>query len=371
MYVKKAASAPGIKAICLNIAHDCNLSCDYCFADKGDYGTGRSLMSLNTAKRALEFLVENSGTRHNLEVDFFGGEPLMNFDVIRKTVEYKYELERIYDKKINCTITTNGTVMNDEIADFINAHMDNVVISIDGRKETHDRARHYPSGKGSYNTAVKNAKKVLDGRSPDKSHYIRGTFTNRNLDFTEDVMHLSALGFKEISVEPVIGRGEDFHLSENDIARIMDEYEALALKIKAARDDGGHVNFYHFNSNIYDGPCLYKRISACGAGYEYIAVAPGGKIYPCHQFVGEKKFEMGDVESGITNRNTVDLFRNSNIFTKEECANCWAKYYCSGGCHAESYYRHGSIYKQDMLSCELQKKRIECAIYLDICREAV
>ena len=366
VYDEKEYINKGVKAICLNIAHDCNLACEYCFASKGDYKVKKELMSSETSKSTLYFLVKNSGDREKLEVDFFGGEPLLNFDVIKKTVAYGKELEKQYNKKINYTITTNGTIMNDEIIDFINNNMDNLVISIDGRPDVHDAMRYYNLHKGSYDTTLKNAKSILAARDEDKSHYIRGTYTKKNLDFSKDVEHLIKEGFKEISIEPVVGSGEDFHLKDDDIENIQLEYEKLTMMILKKRKEGNHINFYHFNANLYGGPCIYKRIAACGAGFEYLAVAPNGKIYPCHQFVGEDDLELGDIRSGIVNNELVSYFQKTNIFSKEDCFGCWAKYFCSGGCHANSYFSNKDIREPEHLSCELQKKRIECAIFLEI-----
>ncbi|MDN5317139.1 MAG: uncharacterized protein PWR08_1264 [Thermoanaerobacterium sp.] len=350
-----------VKALCLHVSHDCNLRCEYCFASKGDYNTGRKLMSEEVAFKAVDYLVKNSTGRRNIEIDFFGGEPLLNFDVVKAIVNYGRSLEDKFNKKFYFTITTNGTLLDDEKIKFLNENMDNVVISIDGRKEIHDEIRHYASGNGSYDKIVPLAKKLVEERN-GKSYFIRGTFTNKNKDFSRDVFHLADLGFKEISVEPVVGTGDEIYFDETDLQEILDEYENLAKLYVERLKSGKPFRFYHFNLNLYNGPCLLKRITACGAGYEYLAVSPEGDIYPCHQFVGQKEFIIGNINDGITNVEIKDKFKNNNIFAKEECKNCWAKLFCSGGCHANAYFTNKDISKPNEIACILQKKRIECAI---------
>ncbi|NPV27876.1 MAG: thioether cross-link-forming SCIFF peptide maturase [Firmicutes bacterium] len=354
-----------IKALCLHVAHDCNLSCAYCFASKGNYQSRRSLMSEEVAIKAVDFLIDNSGKRHNIEIDFFGGEPLLNFNTIKKVVLYGRKVEKNRGKKFYFTITTNGTLLNQENIDFINEYIDNVVISLDGRKEVHDSIRYDRVGKGTYDRIVPLAQKLVSGRNT-KSYFIRGTFTARNKDFTRDVMHLADLGFKEISVEPVVGVGKDIHIKEEDIQTILDEYEKLAVEYLNCLQQGRNFRFYHFNLNLYEGPCIYKRIISCGAGFEYFAVSPEGHLYPCHQFVGQKDFVMGDIYHGIENTKLLDKFKNNNILTKERCRECWAKLFCSGGCHANAWYSNGDIAKPNDIACELQKKRIECAIMVQV-----
>lgn len=356
----------GLKAICLHVAHDCNLRCEYCFASKGDYKTGRTLMSKETAFKALDYLVEHSGARKHIEVDFFGGEPLMNFDVIKATVEYGRSLEKKTGKKFFFTMTTNAFHVTLEQAEFLNEQMGNIVISLDGRPEVNDRMRKNIAGKGSYADIVKNAKLIVDGRG-DKQYFIRGTFTSFNKDFSQDVRHIRSLGFKEISIEPVTGKGSPLHIKQEDVNDILNEYERFAVEYANSDTD---YRFYHFNINIYDGPCLSKRITACGAGTEYTAVAPDGKFYPCHQFVGQDEFAIGDLEEGITNTELQIQFASANVFGKEKCKQCWAKYFCSGGCHANAYYTNGDILQPDDIACTLQKKRIECAIMIQVARSA-
>ncbi|NLI61453.1 MAG: thioether cross-link-forming SCIFF peptide maturase [Clostridiales bacterium] len=357
----------GIKALCLHAAHDCNLGCEYCFASKGDYATNRSLMSYEVACKSLEFLAANSGTRRNIEVDFFGGEPLLNFDVIKKTVAYGKELEKRTNKKFYFTITTNGTILNDEIMDFINENMDNIVISLDGRKEVNDAMRPDRGDHGTYDKIVSNARKIVDSRD-GKQYYMRGTFTANNLDFGGDVFHIANLGFKEVSVEPVVGSGEPFHLTMEHLPAILEEYEKLAMEYLEYTEQGKELNYYHFNINLYDGPCIHRRIVACGAGFEYLAVSPEGDIYPCHQFVGQPEFIMGNVYKGIDKPELGVDFKDCNIFTKEECSNCWAKYFCSGGCHANAFFSYEDIHKPNEIACIMQKKRIECAMMVEVAR---
>lgn len=357
----------GIKALCLHVAHDCNLMCEYCFASKGSYKVAKNLMSEEIAFKAVDFLLNNSGKRKNVEIDFFGGEPLLNFDVVKKTVDYGRKVEKLKDKNIHFTITTNGVLLDDEKIKYINDNMDNVVISIDGRKEIHDTIRYDTARNGTYGRILEKAQKLVRERK-DKSYFIRGTFTSRNLDFSKDVFHLADLGFGEISVEPVVGAGEDFHIRKEHIGDIVKEYEHLAYSYIERIKNGKPFRFYHFNINLYDGPCIYKRVASCGAGTEYFAVTPEGDLYPCHQFVGETGFKVGNINSGIENYNISNRFADANIFKKDECRNCWAKLYCSGGCHANSYYSNGDILKPEETVCEMQRKRIECAIMIEACK---
>lgn len=362
--------ADSIKALCLHVSHDCNLSCEYCFASKGDYKSGRRLMTKDIALKAVDYLVSNSGYRHNIEIDFFGGEPLMNFDTVKEVVAYGRELENKTGKKFYFTITTNGILLDEEKINFINKYIDNVVISIDGRKEVHDSIRYDRAGRGTYDRIVPLAQKLVGGRN-GKSYFVRGTFTSRNKDFSKDVMHLAEdLGFREISVEPVVGSGDELFIKEQDIPDILNEYEKFAAEYLKCLQEGSSFRFYHFNLNLYEGPCIYKRITACGAGFEYLAVSPEGYLYPCHQFVGQKEFIMGDVFEGIGNEKLKQSFKNNNILTKEKCRDCWAKLFCSGGCHANAWYSNGSILKPNEIACTLQKKRIECAIMIQALRHA-
>lgn len=353
----------GLKALCLHVSHDCNLRCEYCFASSGDYNSGRILMDKEVALKAIDYLVQNSNNRHNIEIDFFGGEPLMNFDVVKETVTYGRKLEKTTGKHFYFTITTNGTLLDKEKISFINENMDNVVISIDGRKEVHNAVRHDRAGRGSYDRIVPLAKELVAGRN-GKSYFIRGTFTARNKDFTKDVMHLADLGFKEISVEPVVGSGDDLYFKESDIPDLLKEYENLTSEYIERLSNGGDFRFYHLNIDLYEGPCLFKRITACGAGYEYLAVSPEGDLYPCHQFVGQDKFVLGNLSAGISNNEMCDEFMKNNILNKKKCRDCWAKLFCSGGCHANAYFSNNSILEPNELSCILQRKRIECAIMI-------
>lgn len=354
----------GIKALCLHVAHDCNLRCKYCFADEGDYHMTKELMSFDVAKNAIDFLLENSGTRKNVEVDFFGGEPLMNMDVVRKTVEYGREAEKTHNKTIHFTITTNAMLLTDEIMTYINENMDNVVLSLDGRKEVQDAKRPDVGGHGSYDRVVKNIKEFVEIRG-DKTHYVRGTYTADNCDFGKDAMHLFDLGFNVISIEPVVGSDQPFHLKQENVPVLKEEYERLATKYLALKKEGKPIHFYHFDINIYGGPCLQRRLTACGAGNEYFAVAPNGDIYPCHQFVGIEEFKAGNVEGGITHREVCDEMSQITVYSKAACHDCWAKYFCSGGCHANAWFSNGDLKKPNDIACELQKKRIECAIAIN------
>ena len=352
-----------LKALCLHVAHDCNLRCEYCFASEGDYNSGRKLMSKEVALKAVDYLVENSGGRQKIEIVFFGGEPLMNFDVVKEVVKYGREIEKKGNKRFHFTITTNGVLLDPEKINFINEQMDNVVISVDGRKEKHDAIRHTINGKGSYDTIIPKIQKLIKGRN-GKSYFVRGTFTTKNKDFSKDVMHLADLGFKEISVEPVVGSGTDLHFTESDLPEIMNEYEDLALQYIEQLKKKDPFRFYHFYINLEGGPCLFKRVTACGAGYEYLAVSPDGKLYPCHQFVGEDKFVVGDIYKGIFNQTLCDVLEENTVFEKDLCRKCWAKLYCSGGCHANAYYTNADIKKPNEISCQLQKKRMECALMI-------
>ena len=353
-----------VKSMCLNIAHDCNLRCEYCFAAKGDFGRGRMLMPLAVAKKAIDFLIEKSGTRHNLEVDFFGGEPLMNFNVVKETVAYARSLEKEHNKNFRFTITTNGLLLTDDKIDFINREMSNVVLSIDGRKEVNDRLRVRADGGGSYDTIVPRFQKLVSTRG-DKDYYARGTFTKYNLDFTEDVLHLAELGFDQISVEPVVSDPKlSYSIQEEDLPRVFEEYERLAHTIIARRKEGRGFNFFHFMIDLDQGPCAIKRLRGCSCGNEYIAVTPEGDIFPCHQFVGEEEWKMGNVLDGSFDLKRKNEFALANVYSKDQCKNCWAKFYCSGGCNANNWQYGGDIHKPHELACALEQKRLECAVMI-------
>lgn len=351
-----------VKALCLHVAHDCNLRCKYCFASQGDFKGDRSLMTFETGKKALDFLLQNSGNRRNLEVDFFGGEPLMNFDLVKKLVAYGREEEKKYDKHFRFTITTNGVLLDDEIQDFINENMDNVVLSIDGRKEINDEMRPTTNGKGSYDMIVPKFKELIDKRG-DKDYFIRGTFTNENLDFSEDLEDFYSHGFKKTSIEPVVtDEREPYAIREEHLDKILSEYEKMSKDYIEIRKKDKDFSFFHFIIDLSQGPCIVKRTVGCGAGSEYVAITPQGEIYPCHQFVGEEDFLLGNVDEGIKNTDLRDTFKNSNVYTNEDCPTCWARYYCSGGCHANAYYSNNDLSKPYKVGCEMEKKRIECAI---------
>lgn len=354
-----------VKALCLHIAHDCNLGCKYCFAEEGEYHGRRALMSYETGKKALDFLVFNSGNRRNLEVDFFGGEPLMNWNVVKQLVEYGRSLEAPHHKKFRFTLTTNGMLLNDEIMDFCNREMSNVVLSLDGRKAVNDYMRPTRSGKrGSYDVIVPKFQKFAASRGT-KDYYVRGTFTRYNQDFSEDVKHFADLGFGQMSIEPVVAAPEEpYAIREEDLPRIMDEYDKLALEYIERKKDGRGFNFFHFMIDLNQGPCVAKRLSGCGSGTEYLAVTPWGDFYPCHQFVGQEEFLMGNVDTGIIKPKIRDEFKLCNVYAKEKCRKCFARFYCSGGCAANSYNFHGSITDVYDIGCEMQKKRIECAIMI-------
>ena len=364
-YIEKFKTRPTVvKALCLHIAHDCNLACRYCFAEEGEYHGRRELMSFEVGKAALDFLIANSGNRRNLEVDFFGGEPLMNFDVVKQLVAYGREQEKLHNKNFRFTLTTNGVLLNDDIMEFANKEMGNVVLSIDGRKEVHDHMRPFRKGAGSYDLIVPKFQKFAESRNQDK-YYVRGTFTHNNLDFSKDVLHLADLGFKQISVEPVVAQPtEDYALREEDLPQLFEEYDKLAVEMIKRHKEGKDFNFFHFMIDLEGGPCVAKRLSGCGSGTEYLAVTPWGDFYPCHQFVGNEAFLMGNVYDGIKNTELQSEFKCCNVYAKEKCRNCFARFYCSGGCVANSYNFHGSITDAYDIGCELEKKRVECAIMI-------
>ncbi|MDR7856429.1 thioether cross-link-forming SCIFF peptide maturase [Tissierella sp.] len=351
-----------VKAMCLHVAHDCNLKCNYCFASQGNFKGERSLMSLEVGKKSLEYLAKNSGSRRNLEVDFFGGEPLMNFQLVKDLVAYGKILEKEYNKNFRFTITTNGILLDDDKIDFINENMDNVVLSLDGRKEVNDNMRKTISGEGSYDIILPKFKEMVDKRG-DKDYYIRGTFTSKNIDFSKDALDFYNNGFKKISIEPVVTSEEmEYALREEHLQSVLEEYEKFSKEYINIKRKDKDFFFFHFMIDLSQGPCIIKRAVGCGAGSEYMAVTPEGDLYPCHQFVGEKEFQMGNVFQGVHNTSLRDKFKNANVYNKEECRVCWARFYCSGGCHANSHYAHNDITKPYRLGCEMEKKRIECAI---------
>ncbi len=358
---------PVVKALCLNVAHDCNLKCKYCFAAQGDFGGEKELMSFEVGKAAIDYLIANSGSRNNLEIDFFGGEPLMNFEVVKQLVDYGRSVEKDYNKNIRFTITTNGVLLNDEIIDYINENMHNVVLSLDGRKEVNDNMRPTLNDKGSYDITLPRFKKLVEKRAKDKYYYIRGTFTRDNLDFSKDVMHFADLGFKLTSVEPVVGdESNPYALREEDLPRIFEEYEKFAVEYADRQLQGDGFKFFHFMIDLNQGPCVIKRITGCGAGNEYLSVTPNGDIYPCHQFVGNEEFKMANIfdEEIVLPENLKNMFREAHVYTKEECKQCWNKFYCSGGCHANAINFNNDISKPYELGCEMQRKRTECSIMI-------
>lgn len=351
-----------VKAMCLHIAHDCNLKCNYCFASQGNFKGEKALMTSEVGKQAIEYLAKNSGSRRNLEVDFFGGEPLMNFELVKELVDYGRSLEEKYNKNFRFTITTNGVLLDDEKIDYINENMDNVVLSLDGRKEVNDNMRRTVSNEGSYDIIVPKFKKLVEKRG-DKDYYIRGTFTSKNTDFSKDALDFYNNGFKKISVEPVVTSEEmDYALREEHLQTVLNEYEEFSKEYINIKKKDKDFYFFHFMIDLEQGPCIIKRAVGCGAGSEYMAITPQGDIYPCHQFVGEEKFNMGNVFEGVHNTELRDTFKKANVYNKEECRVCWARFYCSGGCHANSYYAHNDLNKAYKLGCEMEKKRIECAI---------
>lgn len=355
-----------IKALCLHVAHTCNLNCEYCFASQGKYHGERALMSFEVGKRALDFLIENSGTRRNLEVDFFGGEPLMNWDVVKELVSYARVQEKIHNKNFRFTLTTNGILIDDDVIDFCNREMSNVVLSLDGRPEVHDRLRKDYQGRGSYDIIVPKFQEFVKRRG-DKNYYMRGTFTHNNVDFTNDIFHMADLGFTELSMEPVVCSPEDASaLTEADLPILFEQYEILAKEMIKRKKAGNGFTFYHYMLDLTHGPCIYKRISGCGSGTEYMAVTPTGDLYPCHQFVGDTKYLLGNIWDGVTNKEIQNEFKLCNAYARKECDDCWAKLYCSGGCAANSYHASGKITGIYEYGCELFKKRIECAVMIQV-----
>ena len=357
-----------VKALCLHVAHTCNLNCSYCFASQGKYHGDRALMSFEVGKRAFDFLIENSGSRRNLEVDFFGGEPSLNFDVVKQLVEYARSVEKQHGKNFRFTYTTNGMVLTDEMMEFINREMHNVVLSLDGRKEVNDRFRRDYADRGSYETIVPNFQKLVESRN-GKGYYVRGTYTHHNVDFTNDLFHMADLGFTELSMEPVVCAPSDpCALTDEDLPILFEQYEILAKEMIKREKEGRGFTFYHYMLDLKHGPCIYKRITGCGSGTEYMAVTPWGELYPCHQFVGDEKYSLGNIYDGIKNTEVQDEFRGCNSYSREECRDCWAKLYCSGGCAANAYHATGSIGGVYKYGCELFKKRIECAVMIQVAR---
>ncbi|MEE1197726.1 MAG: thioether cross-link-forming SCIFF peptide maturase [Acutalibacteraceae bacterium] len=355
-----------IKALCLHVAHTCNLNCSYCFASQGKYQGERALMSFETGKQAFDFLIANSGSRKNLEVDFFGGEPLMDWEVVKQLVKYAREVEKKHNKNFRFTLTTNGILIDDEVIDFANKEMSNVVLSLDGRKEINDHFRKDYNGKGSYDTIVPKFKRLVEKRG-GKDYYMRGTFTHNNVDFTNDIFHMADLGFTELSMEPVVCPPDDpYALTEQDLPELFKQYEILAKEMIRRKKAGNGFTFYHYMLDLKNGPCIYKRITGCGSGTEYMAVTPWGDLYPCHQFVGDEKYLLGNIWDGVTNTAVQDEFRSCNAYARKECKDCWAKLYCSGGCAANSYHATGSINGVYEYGCELFKKRIECAVMMQV-----
>lgn len=365
----KAKSGNVIKALCLHVAHTCNLNCSYCFASQGKYHGDRGLMSFEVGKRALDFLVENSGSRRNLEVDFFGGEPLMNWQVVKDLVMYARSIEKQVNKNFRFTLTTNGVLIDDDVIEFANREMHNVVLSLDGRKDIHDRVRVDYNGNGSWEKIVPKFQKLVSARG-NKDYYMRGTFTHANPDFTNDINVMLDLGFDQLSMEPVVCASDDeAALTQDDLPIVLEQYEILAKDMLKKDREGKDYTFYHYMIDLKGGPCIYKRISGCGSGTEYMAVTPWGDLYPCHQFVGEEKFKLGNVFDGVTNNDVRENFRRCNVYARPECNDCWAKLYCSGGCAANAYHATGDITGVYKYGCELFKKRMECAIMIQVAKD--
>ncbi|WP_163427018.1 thioether cross-link-forming SCIFF peptide maturase [Eubacterium pyruvativorans] len=355
-----------VKALCLHVAHTCNLNCSYCFASQGKFHGERAIMSMETAKRAIDFLVENSGNHVNLEVDFFGGEPLLNWDVVKGTVAYARSIEKEHGKNFRFTLTTNGVGLNDEVMEFANREMHNVVLSLDGRKEIHDRLRKFVDGRGSYDVIVPKFQEFVKRRG-DKEYYMRGTFTHDNVDFTKDLFHMVDLGFDRLSMEPVVcDPSEPYALTEEDLPKIYEQYEILAKYMLQKEKEGHPITFYHYMLDLTGGPCIYKRISGCGSGTEYFAVTPWGDLFPCHQFVGEEQFKMGDIWNGIQREDIRQDFKMCNVYAREECRDCWARLYCSGGCAANAFHGTGDIRGVYEYGCDIFRKRMECAIMMQV-----
>ena len=355
-----------VKALCLHVAHTCNLNCSYCFASQGKYQGDRALMSFEVGKQAFDFLIANSGSRRNLEVDFFGGEPLMNWEVVKRLVAYAREQEKLHDKNFRFTLTTNGMLLSDEVDDFLNREMSNVVLSLDGRKEIHDHLRKDYAGHGSYDAIVPKFKRLVEKRG-GQNYYMRGTFTHNNVDFTNDIFHMADLGFTELSMEPVVCAPTDpYALTEEDLPELFRQYELLAEEMIRRKKAGNGFVFYHYMLDLKNGPCIYKRITGCGSGTEYMAVTPWGELFPCHQFVGDPKYSLGNIWDGVTNLAVQEEFRHCNAYARPECRDCWAKLYCSGGCAANAYHATGKISGVYEYGCELFKKRIECAVMMQV-----
>ena len=364
----KEKTAGVVKALCLHIAHTCNLNCAYCFASQGKYHGDRAVMSYEVGKQALDFLVANSGTRRNLEVDFFGGEPLMKFEVVKQLVAYARSIEKECGKNFRFTLTTNGLLIDDDVIDFANRECSNVVLSLDGRKEIHDRYRVDYAGEGSWERIVPKFQKMVEARG-HKNYYMRGTFTHANPDFLKDIQTMLDLGFTELSMEPVVcAPGDPSELTEADLPIVLDQYEKLAELMLKRDEEGRPFTFYHYMIDLKGGPCIYKRISGCGSGTEYMAVTPWGDLYPCHQFVGEEAFRLGDIWQGVTNTEKQCEFAACNVYARKECADCWARLYCSGGCAANAYHATGAVTGVYKYGCELFRKRMECAIMVEIAR---
>jgi len=353
-----------VKALCIHICHDCNLRCKYCFASTGDFGGQRTMMSADIGKKAIDFLIRESGNRRNLEIDFFGGEPLMNFDVVKSIIDYALSIQDKHNKNFRFTLTTNALLLTEEHKEYINKNIQNIVLSLDGREETNDRMRYRIDGTGTYKDIVGKIKDMADSRDQD-NYYVRGTFTRENLDFSKDVLHLANEGFKQISVEPVVAaKDTGYDLREEDLEFLFNEYESLAKEYVKREQEGTGFNFFHFMIDLEQGPCVTKRLSGCGSGHEYLSITPEGDIYPCHQFVGLEEFKMGNVNDEDFERKIKDTFMKSDVYTKEECSKCWAKFYCSGGCAANAYQFNKDINIPYKIGCELEKKRVECALWI-------
>lgn len=358
-----------IKALCLHVAHTCNLTCDYCFASQGKYQGDHALMSFEVGKQAFDFLIAHSGNRKNLEVDFFGGEPLMDWDVVKRLVAYARSIEQEHNKNFRFTLTTNGLLLNDDIMEFANKEMHNVVLSLDGRKEIHDKLRRTAGGQGSYDVIVPKFQKFVKSRN-NKGYYIRGTFTHDNVDFTNDVFHMADLGFTELSMEPVVcDPKEPYALTEADLPKLFEQYEILANDMLRRAKEGKPITFYHYMVDLTGGPCVYKRVMGCGSGTEYMAVTPWGELFPCHQFVGDNAYSLGDIWKGVTNPEVQEKFRKCNAYARPDCKDCWAKLYCSGGCAANAYHATGDITGTYEYGCQLFRKRIECAIMMEVAKQ--